>query len=101
MRASVSRTDAAAISEYGPPSWKAASVSVKLTQLNTGLGQDRSAVLAAPDATELVDGGVVDERRPPVVLARSHESRRGVGELLGPRAVGRWARPVRISSKIE
>ena len=35
-RASVSRTEAADMSEWGPPSWKEASVSVKLTQQNAG-----------------------------------------------------------------
>ena len=37
-RASVSRTDAAAISECGPPSWNAESVSVKLHHMKRGLG---------------------------------------------------------------
>ena len=78
MRASVSRTEAAAISEYGPPSWNAASVSVKLTQVKAGTART-APVLAAPDPAELVDGGVVDERGPPVVLARADESLCGVG----------------------
>ena len=37
-RPSLSRTDAAAISEYGPPSCIAASVSVKLQNMNRGSG---------------------------------------------------------------
>ena len=37
-RPSLSRTDAAAISEYGPPSCIAASVSVKLHHMNRGIG---------------------------------------------------------------
>ena len=41
-RASESRTDAAAISENGPPSWNAESVRVKLHHMNVGVGNDRS-----------------------------------------------------------
>ena len=37
-RASQSRTAAAAISECGPPSWNAESVSVKFTHMNRGFG---------------------------------------------------------------
>ena len=40
--ASESRTDASAISENGPPSWNAESVSVKLHQVNAGSGYDWS-----------------------------------------------------------
>ena len=68
-RASLSRTALAAISEYGPPSWNAESVSVKLTQVKTG----RVTVGVGPDAAELLDGGVVRARRPAVVLARPDE----------------------------
>ena len=41
-RASESRTDASAISENGPPSWKAESVRVKLHHVNRGNGYDWS-----------------------------------------------------------
>ena len=41
-RASESRTDASAISENGPPSWNAESVSVKLHHMNIGFGNDTS-----------------------------------------------------------
>ncbi len=37
-RASVSWIDARAMSEYGPPWWKAASVSEKFTHVNRGSG---------------------------------------------------------------
>ena len=69
-RASLSRTDASAISECGPPSWNAESVSVKLHHMNRGAGYDDAAVLAAPDADGLLGAHVVDDARPRVVLRR-------------------------------
>ena len=98
MRASVSRTDASAISECGPPAWNAESVSVKLHHMKRGAGYETPRYSPLQMPTACSTRHVVDDARPRVVLRRAHEALGDVGEAVGR---GRHRRDVAAPEEVE
>ena len=100
MRASVSATDAAAISEYGPPSWKAASVREKLTHVNRGRGHERPRYvpLQMPQNCSTAVWSISDDHLYSFTGRTNRWVEWGSSSAGGGRSIGS---PARISPKIE